>query len=249
MNRIFVTGDIHRDYDIAKLNRKNFEIQSKLTKDDFLIVVGDFGACWYGGSDVEHTNIGYVVPQRHQKEVGKDDYFLNWYENRNYTTLFIDGNHENHKLLNTFPVEEWHGGLVHRIRPSVIHLMRGQIYTIGDRTFFTMGGAQSVDRAWRIENCSWWEEEMPSEEEYKIALTNLDKYNWKVDYVLTHCCGSNLLYRLVTHHRNRDSLTDFLKDLDNRLDYRMWYFGHHHTDRMVDAKHRALYLDVLEITE
>ena len=61
MNRIFVTGDIHRDYDIAKLNRKNFKIQSKLTKDDFLIVVGDFGACWYGGSDVEHTNIGYVV--------------------------------------------------------------------------------------------------------------------------------------------------------------------------------------------
>ena len=90
---------------------------------------------------------------------------------------------------------------------------------------------------------------MPSEEEYKIALTNLDKYNWKVDYVLTHCCGSNLLCRLVTHHRNRDSLTDFLKDLDNRLDYRMWYFGHHHTDRMVDAKHQALYLDVLEITE
>ena len=227
MSRIFITGDTHGDYDVGKLYTRNFRIQSQLTKEDFLIIVGDFGACWYGDR--------------------RDDYRLNWYEQRNFTTLFLDGNHENHKRLNAFPVEEWHGGLIHRIRPSVIHLMRGQVYDISGKTFFAMGGAQSVDKWWRIEGCSWWPEELPNEEEYKTATENLDRHNWKVDYVLTHCCGNNITYQLLTHHPQTDKLTDFLMYVDGRLEYRTWFFGHHHIDKMVDRKHRALYNDIIEI--
>jgi hypothetical protein len=47
--------------------------------------------------------------------------------------------------LNAYPVEEWHGGKVHKIRPSVIHLMRGQVYELQGKKFFTFGGAQSHD--------------------------------------------------------------------------------------------------------
>lgn len=152
MGRIFITGDTHGENDIGKLNTRLFPIQKQLTKDDYVIIVGDFGACWYGGSNIEQTNPGYEIPPRHRGYVGKDDYLLDWYERKNFTTLFIDGNHENHKLLNTFAVERWHGGLVHRIRPSVIHLMRGQVYEIAGSTFFTMGGASSVDRMHRLED-------------------------------------------------------------------------------------------------
>ena len=247
MNRIFVTGDTHGDFDIAKLNRRRFPVQSELTKEDYLIVTGDFGACWYGGKDIGKTNVGYEIPPRHRKEVGKDDYLLDWYESKNFTTLFVDGNHENHKLLNTFPVEEWHGGLIHRIRPSVLHLMRGQVYEIGGRTFFTMGGAESSDKQWRIEDISWWPEELPSDEEYETALDNLERHNWKVDYVITHCCGDDILKMLCTHHQDKDKLTNFFTSLEGRLTYKMWFFGHHHMSRMVDEKHHMLYDDVVEL--
>ena len=62
MSRIFVTGDTHGDYDIAKLNTHNFPVQRELTKEDYLIIAGDFGCVWYGGKNIEKTNPGYELP-------------------------------------------------------------------------------------------------------------------------------------------------------------------------------------------
>ena len=47
--------------------------------------------------------------------------------------------------LNSFPVTMWHGGKVHKVGNSVIHLMRGQVFRIAEKTFFTFGGAASHD--------------------------------------------------------------------------------------------------------
>jgi len=247
MSRFFITGDTHGEEDTGKLSNRIFHTHKELTKDDYLIITGDFGCCWYGDKNIEITNPSYEVPPRHRRMVGKDYYMLDWYQSKNYTTLFIDGNHENHKLLNTYPVEEWNGGLVHRIRPSVIHLMRGQVYEIDGKKFFTMGGARSSDIAYRTPNVSWWEEELPTEDEIKIAVANLDKHNWKVDYVISHCCGNDVCFRLHSHNYSRDILTDFFQSIDKTLDYKMWYFGHHHMDEQVDDKHRVLYHDIVEI--
>ena len=94
-------------------------------------------------------------------------------------------------------METWNGGKVQRVRPSVVHLMRGQVYEIGGRRFFTMGGASSHDigdgildpadpqlkqkcrrldergALYRIEHLSWWKEELPGEAEYREARENL----------------------------------------------------------------------------
>lgn len=67
-----------------------------------------------------------------------------------WTTLFVDGNHENFELLDDYPVSSWHGGKVHFIKESVIHLMRGQIDTIDGQTFFTFGGGYSCDIETRV---------------------------------------------------------------------------------------------------
>ena len=48
---IFVTGDTHIPIDITKLNRYNFPEQKELTKDDFLIICGDFGGVWNGDKE------------------------------------------------------------------------------------------------------------------------------------------------------------------------------------------------------
>jgi hypothetical protein len=233
---IFITGDTHGMYDIEKLNLFN----SNLVRDtsnfncnslDYMIIVGDAGIIWYNDY--------------------RDEYHIKAYENFPWTTLFIDGNHENHAALAKYPVEEWHGGLVHRISPKILHLMRGQVYTIEEKTFFTMGGADSVDKMYRVKGQSWWAEELPSAAELDTGIKNLEKYDFKVDYVLTHCCGDKYLPQLYyTSHINRDSLTSYFNHLEDdfHLQYKMWYFGHHHLDKILDDnKHMCLYQNIIEV--
>ena len=45
---------------------------------------------------------------------------------------------------------------------------------------------------YRVNHLSWWEEELPSEEEYQTARANLDRAGWEVDYIITHCCPTSI---------------------------------------------------------
>jgi len=223
---IFITGDTHCPIDIHKLNKANFD-DSNMTKDDYLIICGDSGLVWEGRDR-------------------EDEYWQKWMNMKKYTTLFVDGNHENHNKLDELEVEIWNGGKIHKLKDSLIHLMRGQVYDINGLKFFTMGGAESTDKEYRKENISWWSRELPSEDEYNEALTNLDKNNWKVDYVITHAAPDNIQYRLCpwyTHNR----LSNFLFTVDNALTFKQWYFGHYHDDRIIDDQHTLIYSDIKQI--
>ena len=232
MGRIFVTGDTHRSIDIAKLSEWAWPEQKTLTKDDYLIILGDFGGVWF-----ESTN-----------GKKKDEKFIrDTYESKPFTTLFLDGNHECHPGLKTYPEEEWMGGRVHRISDSVIHLMRGQVYRINNQKIFTMGGARSIDRYCRIEGTDWWPDEMPSEEEYQEAMNNLEKNEFQVDYILSHC-GPADIERMWGF--SSDQLSNFFLhlDYDFNLNYKHWYFGHYHRDIRVDDKHTCVYQNIHSLT-
>lgn len=229
MTRIFITGDTHGDYDWHKLNTKFFPEQKEFTKDDYVIITGDFGGVW--GQDKT------------------DRYIIKTYEQRNFTTLFVDGNHENHDALDRYPVEEWKGGKIHRISDTVIHLMRGQVYEIGGKTFFTMGGAQSSDKMYRKEGISWWARELPSDEEYAEAIRNLKKHDFKVNYIVTHCFAENYAFQMqMAFSRKFNGLTGFLSSLitEYNISYDGWYFGHYHEDTDWGDFH-CLYQRVIEI--
>ena len=43
---IFVCGDTHGSLEMRKLNVNNFPQQKDMTKDDYLIILGDFGLLW-----------------------------------------------------------------------------------------------------------------------------------------------------------------------------------------------------------
>ena len=58
----------------------------------------------------------------------------------------MDGNHENFDILYKYPVEKWNDGKIHRITPNIVHLMRGEIYSIEGKTIFTFGGGTTVDK-------------------------------------------------------------------------------------------------------
>ena len=87
---VYITGDTHIPVDISKLNSKRFPDQKTLSKDDFVIICGDFGGVW--NNDHEER------------------YWRKWLEQKQFTTLFIDGNHENFHLLNEFEVVDFAGG-------------------------------------------------------------------------------------------------------------------------------------------
>jgi len=222
---IFITADTHIPIDITKLNNYNFPEQKDLTKDDYIIICGDFGGVWNNSEE--------------------ELYWRKWLSKRNFTTLFIDGNHDNFNLLKQYKVEKWNGGKVHFINDSIIHLMRGQIFTIKELTFFTMGGATSIDKYRRIEGKSWWIEEIPTNKEFNEGIKNLEKYNWKVDYVLTHATPTSIFNALACNQIN-DPLVGYFNMLDEKLTFTEWFCGHMHDDIDI-GKYTLLYNRVIKL--
>ena len=160
---IYLTGDLHGDF--RRLSPERFREQEVLSKEDILLACGDFGGVWYGDE--------------------RDDEKLDWLESRPFTTAFVTGNHENYDALQAYPLKQWRGGAIRRIRPSVILLERGQVFNLCGKRFFTMGGASSHDiqdgilepddplfrlkqrtldardAMYRVNHLSWWKEELP----------------------------------------------------------------------------------------
>lgn len=179
---IYVTGDTHADIDIGKLSTSRFPQQRNLTKNDYLIVCGDFGLVWDGSR--------------------RERYWQNWLTNKNFTTLWVDGNHENYDMLYEFPLIDKFGGKVREIAPDIFHLDRGQVLTIDGKKIFVMGGARSHDKIYRTEHISWWKEEMPSNEEMEKAVRALEANNWTVNYVLTHCAPRSVQSMIADWYEN-----------------------------------------------
>jgi hypothetical protein len=227
---IYITGDTHGGIDIQKLASDKFLEGNNLTKDDYLIISGDFGFIWTMDS--------------------KDIFWLKWFDKKKFTTLFIDGNHENFDLLNKFPEENWNGGKIHRINESVIHLMRGQVFSINGKKIFTFGGGESIDKMFREEGVSWWREEMPLAFEYEEGIKNLEMNNWDVDYVVTHTCTSrnlNKINELYSTFKEVNELNDYFDLVEDKLNFKHWYFGHFHQDFNIDNKHTCLYNNLIQI--
>ena len=207
---IYVTGDIHSGFDIHKLSSKELRSAGlRIKKDDYVIVCGDFGLVWDNKPE--------------------ERYWRKWLDEKPWTTLFVDGNHENFELLNTYPVEEWHGGRIHRISEKIVHLMRGNVFSLEGASFFTFGGAASHDKEWRLPGLSWWPEELPSDEELRQANDVLMQCNNQVDYIISHCAPSLIQGRLNPTYKT-DRLTEYFEYVRETVKFRRWYFGHYHED-------------------
>ncbi|HDI3121652.1 metallophosphoesterase [Clostridium botulinum] len=228
---IYITGDTHFPNDIEKLNELNFPECKNLTKDDYVIICGDFGAIWNNSK--------------------QELYWRELLQNKPWTTLFIDGNHENFDLLYKFPIEDKFGGKVHKINDSVYHLMRGQVFNINGLKFWTMGGATSTDKENRQEHISWWKEEIPDSNEMREGLDNLEKHNNKVDYILTHTCSSSTLKDITEifgfQPKPEEDLNKYFEIIEENVDFKHWYFGHFHEDIEIDEKHTLVFEKIYKL--
>lgn len=261
---IYVTGDIHADP--RRFDTSNFPEQKEMTKNDFVIVCGDFGLCW------------------EKEESDKEEYWLNWLEAKPFTMCFVDGNHENFSRLHSLPVKDWNGGKVHKLRPHVIHLMRGEMFTLCDKHIFAFGGARSHDinglatnedlrvdytagilrkndpeykkkkellntyGLWtRTEGESWWKEEMPSDEEMQHGLDVLAQYDNSVDFIISHDGPASDLALLGGGILSIDPLNKYFERIKQSVDYKWWFFGHHHEDHQITDKDAVLYHQITRI--
>lgn len=240
---VYITGDLHADF--RRLSSTQFPWQKGMTRDDFVIVCGDFGGVW----DVSSTP--------------REEYWLSWLEDKSFTLLFVDGNHENFDRLNAeFEVVEFCGGKAHRIRDNVYHLRRGNIYEICGKKIFAFGGASSHDiedgvidpkdyetigdalrsyrnrtragQQLRINHISWWREELPSYAEMQRGIQNLEQHGYQVDYVISHCLPQTVA--ATGGFFKPDALTEYFDELIfNGLTFKEWHCGHYHKDiRLLD---------------
>jgi predicted phosphodiesterase len=232
---IFITGDTHGDF--TRLKTLSFKEGCSLNKYDYVIILGDFSGIW----DVN-------------KSGEKEKYWLNWLSSQNWTTLFLDGNHENFDRLNSLKETRLFGGKVGIVKKnkSIFHLKRGEIYTIDNMKFFVMGGAQSVDRHERIENISWWADEMPNYQEYENAIHNLERQDWKVDYILTHSAPYSLVKKLeesghIVGKIFKNQIQKFFEIVKNKCEFNYWFCGHFHLDQILDKKFILMYNKIIQI--
>ena len=185
-------------------------------KDDLLLILGDVGIAFGDSAETRR--------------------FTEYFEALDVNIAFIDGNHENHPYINAFPLDTAFGAPVHRISKSIVHLMRGNIYSIEGKSFFVMGGCKSSAK-WK-ELGLYYEGEEPTSEEISLAYENLKKCGNKVDYILTH------KYIIEKEKRaGADALTleGLMNYLDESVDFSHWYSGHWHSAFKIDGKHTVVY--------
>lgn len=205
---IYLLSDIHGDMNFNGLK----EYIQTAGEDDLLIILGDTGLMY-----AERENF---------KEFTK--FFLSIKKN----IAFIDGNHENFDFIESFPEEDWNGGKVHRLTESIVHLKRGNVFTLEDKIFFVMGGCKSSDK-WK-EMGLWYKREEPTAEEIKEGIENLEKCGNKVDFVLTH------KYEKPSDNPEFLTLEYLTKYIDENVDFAHWYSGHWHHSQL-NHRHSMVY--------
>lgn len=256
MGKIYVTGDCHANF--RKFNTNYFPEQTEMTKDDVVIVCGDFGGVWHDSME--------------------EKYWLDWLNNKPFTLLFCDGNHENFDRLysDEFETVDFCGGKANKIRNSIYHLQRGHMFDICDKKIFVFGGASSHDmqdgilepdefkshkalaneynrlirqgKMIRVNHLSWWKEEMPSDEEMKFGLDTLENNGFKADFIVSHCCPQHVASIFSQGFYKTDKLTSYFDKIAEQTEFTKWFFGHYHDSKVISGgKYIMLYDQIVRI--
>ena len=219
---IYLTGDTHGYWD----NRESFI--KNLTKDDYLIILGDHGFNWLP-TLIDEWDV-------------------------NCTTLCVLGNHENYHFIESFKDSEILGAKCKKYK-NIYYIKHGEIFTLENKKFFVFGGALSIDKAYRIPYISWWPEEQPNYTDYNNAIENLKKVNWNIDYFLAHDVNRDIASKMFGIKNIIDSTTSkMLGELEAQIkinggkDYE-YFFGHWHMYGQFGdhIKYTCLYDDIYNL--
>lgn len=144
------------------------------------------------------------------------------------------------KILNL--TKQFHNGIVYYEEkyPNILFAKDGEVYNFNNHKVLVIGGAYSVDKYLRLTyGYDWYESQQPNDKtknKIKKVLKGLDN---KIDIILSHTCPYKYLPREMFLEGVDQSTVDnsteyFLDEIEESIDYTLWYCGHYHTNKKID---------------
>lgn len=236
---IYVTGDLHGEFSDL-INFSNSIKGKALNKQDYVIVLGDFGL-W-----PETVN-----------QIKKLSEILN------FTLLFLEGNHEDYRLLESFPKKTLFGGTVRDVY-GVYQLCRSEIFLIPTATekikIAVCGGGDSRDKLQRIEGIDWFPAEKISEYDVNALIEKVKKHKMEVDFFISHSMSAAVLnewnYELSQNSffgKSHIKITESdyrIRDIITKLKAKEYLSAHEHFDRtfhLAGKRYRSVYKEFVKL--
>ena len=220
-----VVGITKKPSKLGPLNICSFDKNSPLTKEDVIIVLGDFGANYF---------FNY-----------RDKIFKEKLKEYKATFFIIRGNHEERpsicRSLNPpgwkkeqfFENDVW----VETNFPYIKYAMDYPcIYKIHGHKTLIIPGAYSVDKFYRLANhWGWFEDEQLSTEEQNIGRKIVEEQK-ECDIILSHTCPTifeptDLFLSTVDQSLVDRTMERYLTEIESKLDYKLYMWGHFHKFR------------------
>jgi 3-oxoacid CoA-transferase subunit A len=242
MNKILITADLHGSFHpVRNIYNYMIEKQEPLTKEDVLIILGDFGANFF----FNYRDI------KLKKKLGK----------YNITYFVIRGNHEERPSIcmeknpEAWHMEEFWGNQVYvendfsYIKYALDTPAKYEIPTAQGNIIKTLvlPGAYSVDKYYRCANdLGWFPTEQCTKEEMAAGVALAQSNTW--DLVLSHTCPAiyeptDLFLPFINQFTVDKTTERWLGEIEYNLDYKLWMFGHFHKNRIypkVDNKEKIM---------
>ena len=177
--------------------------------------------------------------------------FLNHFE-KNYPNKMIFtvlGNHENYDSIEKMPVKDMFGARCRKIRSNVYAIERGEILSIEGLNILCIGGADSIDKAWRQDGISWWVQEKISDTDVKKTVEK--GLTCSFDMVCSHAMPAFFMLQNFTPCFQTDSefsLEKIYCDIENNGGHiPLWIGGHVHNS--IDMTYNDTLFRSLDIGE
>ena len=177
--------------------------------------------------------------------------FLNHFE-KNYPNKMIFtvlGNHENYDSIEKMPVKDMFGARCRKIRSNVYAIERGEILSIEGLNILCIGGADSIDKAWRQDGISWWAQEKISDTDVKKTVEK--GLTCSFDMVCSHAMPAFFMLQNFTpcfQTGSEFSLEKIYCDIENNGGHiPLWIGGHVHNS--IDMKYNDTLFRSLDIGE
>lgn len=246
--KFFITGDKHRNFGNVKRFCRNMHTRRK----DVLIVLGDAGFNYF--------------------EDFRDDELKKEVSELNITLFCLHGNKENRpQNIGTYGIRNFCEGKVYYEPkyPNIFFAIDGEIYTFEGKKYMVVGGAHSVDKVRCLEEGRpFWEDEMPDDATKAKVKKRLADEKDNIYGMMTHTCPIKYLptEMFVSTRQNAEikrkrrtakakklfkpdidrSTEEWLGEIEQQLDYKVWYCGHYHIDKQID-KISMMYHEILPL--
>jgi hypothetical protein len=172
---------------------------------------------------------------------------INHFNNRplDYPVYCIDGNHEDHSLLKDYTE-------LTELAPNLFYCPRGTVLELDGKTIAFMGGAASVDKAYRLRNGWMWHEE-ENITSSQIGRFRRNTTGKSIDIMVSHVCpqfairknmNANNLLMFGLPVTWVDSNAEIIEDLWNEIGQPISISGHLHKS-FVEGNCRVLDINEL----